>query len=107
MPRGDERAGEYPPGVDPQSAGPVVPERQLYEQLARLRHEQTTLREITATGLVDAKRSARLRQIDVESAALWSGIRSARAAGRAAYRARVAPPPLDPFRRFVRRRPRE
>lgn len=90
--------------MDPHSAAPIASETQLFEQLAKLRHEETMLRAIMATGVVDAKRSARLRQIAVEAGEVWSGIRSARAASRAAYLARIAPPPLDPFRRLTRDR---
>ncbi len=92
--------------MDPRRGTAIASETQLFERLAKLRHEETKLRAITATGVVDAKRSARLQQIAVEAAEVWSGIRSARAASRAAYRARNAPPPLDPFRQFTRDQPR-
>jgi hypothetical protein len=93
------------PDVDPHEVVPAVSERRLFEQLDKLRREQIKLRETASSGIADAKRSARLRQIDVESATAWSGIRSARAAARATHRARFAQPPLDPFRGFVPRKP--
>jgi hypothetical protein len=78
--------------------------RKLFEQLRKLRREQVKLRERVASSGMDAKGSERLRQIDVESTAAWSGIRSARAEARAAYRARIAGPPLDPFRALIQRK---
>lgn len=90
--------------VEPRAPAPELRERQLFEQLAKLRREQERLRERAVAGEIDATRSERLRQIDVESTATWNGIRSARAEARAAYRARMAGPPLDPFRSLVERK---
>jgi hypothetical protein len=91
--------------VDSHEVVPPVSERQLFDRLDKLRREQVSLREAASSGVADAKRSERLRQIDAESATAWTAIRSARAAERAAHRARFAPAPLDPFRGFVRRKP--
>jgi hypothetical protein len=90
--------------MEPRGVASVVRERQLFEQLAKLRREQVKLRERVASSGMDAKGSERLRQIEVESTAAWSGIRSARAEARAAYRARIAGPPLDPFRSLIQRK---
>ena len=83
---------------------PAVQERQLFEQLARLRREQLALRARPVMPSAESQRSERLRQIDVESAAAWNGIRAARAAARAEYRARFAPA-VDPLRAIIRRKP--
>lgn len=71
---------------------PHVRERQLFEQLTKLRDEQTRLRGHAAVAGLDAKSVERMRQIDVEATAAWNGIRSARAAGRVAHRSRVPSP---------------
>jgi hypothetical protein len=63
-------------------------ERQLFDQLARLRQEQVGLRRDALVRPPDKGAADRLRRIDVESTALWVSIREARAAGRAAHRAR-------------------
>jgi hypothetical protein len=84
---------------------PAMQERQLFEQLAKLRTEQMKLRAHASAGGLDAKGVERMRQIEVEATAAWSGIRSARAEGRAAHRARfVSAPALNPFRGLVPRK---
>lgn len=91
--------------MEPRAPAPELRERQLFEQLAKLRREQVKLRERSVAGEIDAARSERLRQIDVESTAAWSSIRAARAEARAAHRAQMAGPPLDPFRALIQRKP--
>jgi hypothetical protein len=87
--------------MESREVAPAVRERQLFEQLAKLRHEGEKLRGVAAVSPLDRTRSERLRQIDAEQAATWTGIREARAAGRAEWRARFAGPPLDPFRAMI------
>jgi hypothetical protein len=91
--------------MDAREVAPGVREHQLFDQLAKLRREQVKLRERASTSVLDPKGIERLRQIEAESNTAWTGIRSARAEIRAAYRARFAGPPPDPFRGLVKRKP--
>lgn len=75
--------------MEPHQVAPHVRERQLFEQLTKLRDEQTKLRAHAAAAGLDAKGVERMRQIDVEATAAWNGIRSVRAAGRAGRRTRA------------------
>jgi hypothetical protein len=70
--------------------GALVSERQLFDQLTKLRNEQLKLRGQALVRPPDKTGVARLHQIEVETTAVWSGIRETRAAHRAAYRARFA-----------------
>ncbi|HEY7137741.1 MAG TPA: hypothetical protein VIB48_21990 [Acidimicrobiia bacterium] len=91
--------------MDPREVAPVVRERQLFEQLAKLRQEQHALRDQPAAPALEQQRAARLRQIDVESAAAWTAIRAARAESRAEHRARFGAAPTDRFRGLLPRKP--
>jgi hypothetical protein len=76
--------------MEPRIVGPVTSERQLFDQLTKLRNEQLKLRDQALVRPPDKAGVARLHQIDVETNAVWSGIRETRAANRAAHRARFA-----------------
>lgn len=91
--------------MEPREVAPVVRERQLFEQLAKLRQEQHVLRDQPAAPALEQQRAARLRQIDVESAEAWTAIRVARAENRAAHRARFGPEPADRFRGLLPKKP--
>jgi hypothetical protein len=90
--------------MEPREVAPTVRERQLFDQLTRLRREQLTLRAAPAALAPDRHRTERLRQIDIESTAVWTDIRAARAAARAEHRARFAVPRPDPFRGLLDKR---
>ncbi|HEY7137278.1 MAG TPA: hypothetical protein VIB48_19640 [Acidimicrobiia bacterium] len=90
--------------MEPREVAPIVRERQLFEQLARLRREQQVLRDKPAAPALEQQRAARLRQIDVESAAAWTAIRAARAASRTQHRARFGAEPADRFRALLPRK---
>jgi hypothetical protein len=91
--------------MEPREVAPVVRERQLFEELARLRLEQHALRDQPAAPALEQQRASRLRQIDVESAAAWSAIRAARAESRAQQRARFGGPSADRFRGLLPKKP--